>query len=127
MTKTPDSLHPKCPSLLIIEDEKDIRESLQQALEFEGYNVSSAENGQEALRLLNAIQGPCLILLDLMMPIMNGWEFLDALKDDHILATIPVVIVSAYSDRAKTVKASGFVKKPIDLDILFRIVKKYCN
>ena len=70
---------------------------------------------------------PSLILLDLMMPVMNGWEFADALETDGAYADIPIVTVSAFSDPEKRIRAKGFIKKPIDLDILFAFVRKYCG
>ncbi|MGZ3709088.1 MAG: response regulator, partial [Bdellovibrionota bacterium] len=116
-----------CQSILIVEDDTDIRETLQQILELEGYTVLTASNGQEALDLLPQVARPCLILLDLMMPVMNGWEFLELKKksDDISLATIPVVVVSAAGERAKQIPASGFIKKPIELESLIQSVRKY--
>lgn len=113
-------------SLLVIEDEKDIREVLRSALELEGYRTFTASNGQEGLQALERLPRPCLILLDMMMPVMNGWEFLKALKESDVLATIPVVVVSAAGERARDSKANGFIKKPIDLDLLLELVKRYC-
>lgn len=118
---------PHCRSILIVEDDNDIRESLAQVLELEGYNVSTAANGKEALELLTTIKRPCLILLDLMMPVMSGWEFLNAQRDDMMLATIPVVVVSAAGEKAKSTPASGFIKKPIDLPVLLSMIEQYCS
>ena len=70
---------------------------------------------------------PSLILLDLMMPVMNGWEFAHALESDGAYAHIPIVTVSAFSDPDKRIRSKGFIKKPIDLDILFAFVRKYCG
>ncbi len=115
-------------SILIIEDDADIRESLQLALESAGYTIDVAGNGEEGLRKLQAIDRPALILLDLMMPIMNGLEFLAARRADQALASIPVVLVTAYGhlgDHATDL--AGLVRKPIDLDELLRIVSQYCG
>ncbi len=125
MTELPP--HP-CRTILIVEDDAAIRTALQVALELEGYAVKTASQGREALDLLPLIDTPCLILLDLMMPIMNGWEFAKALREDMILAPIPVALVTAYSEEAATFQgAQALIKKPVDLELLFTVVKKYCG
>lgn len=116
-----------CQSILIIEDDEGIRSTLRLMLELEGYTVLVAENGKEGLEILPRMQRPCLILLDLMMPVMNGWEFMQALEKDMILATIPVVIVTAYGSRGIETKAQGLIKKPVKLDELLSLVKRYCG
>src|SRR5215471_13743137 len=88
-------------SILLIEDEVDIRTILKDALEWEGYCVYTASNGKEGIDLLTKIPPPSLILLDLMMPVMNGWEFADALDVDRACRDIPIVILSAFSDPGK--------------------------
>ena len=115
-----------CKSVLVVEDDQSIRDLLKIALELDGYEVSTAENGQIALDLLPQMPKPCLILLDLMMPVMDGWAFAAKLEKDVVLATIPVVIVSAFSDKGKDIKAKAFIKKPVDLEALFLVVKKWC-
>lgn len=118
----------KCATVLIVEDDRDIREALQQAIELEGYNVEVAENGAVGLEKLAVVQRPCLVLLDLMMPVMNGLEFLNALHADEMLATIPVLMVTAYGKMAAEARGTvGLVKKPIDLDVLLNFVKQYCR
>jgi CheY-like chemotaxis protein len=113
--------------ILIIEDDADIRESLQQVLELEGYTVYTAGNGKEGLALLQRIERPSLILLDLMMPIMNGWEFLEAQRADAQVADVPVVIVSAANDVSKISRAAEIVKKPVDLDQLLDLIARYAH
>src|SRR4051812_16237966 len=103
----------RCRSILIVEDEELIRATLSLALEFEGYLVFTAANGKEGIELLPKVERPCLILLDLMMPVMNGWEFVDALEKDMILATIPVIVVTAFNNNTKTIHAKKILKKPI--------------
>ena len=115
-----------CRNILIVEDDDEIRNALRFALESEGYKVFTAANGKEGLGILPQIARPCLILLDLMMPVMNGWEFANALEKDMVLAGIPVVIVTAFSDQGASIKSKGIIKKPVDLDALFRIVRKWC-
>jgi CheY-like chemotaxis protein len=113
--------------ILVVEDDMDTRESLRDLLDIAGYDVSMASNGKEALERLTSIE-PCLILLDLMMPIMSGPEFLDVRCENDRIARIPVVIVSAWpkeAERATTVQ--GFIKKPIDLDTLTSVINEYCS
>jgi CheY-like chemotaxis protein len=117
----------KCKNILIVEDEKSIQEILKDALEMEGYSVFTADNGKEGLAKLPTIPTPCLILLDLMMPVMNGWQFAEAISKDMVLATIPVVLVTAYGERAKLVPSKGIIKKPIDFEFLLKTVEKWCN
>jgi CheY-like chemotaxis protein len=117
-----------CNKILLVEDDVDIRTTLKEVLELEGYDVVPAGNGREAFDALqNMKEHPCLILLDLMMPIMNGWEFLEAQQAASLLSTIPVVVVSAAGDKAKSAKAHGFIKKPIEVDGLLKMIKQYCS
>lgn len=114
-------------TILIVEDDESIRETLQAVLELEGHDVLTAENGQEGLNLLATHPKPCLILLDLMMPVMNGWEFAATIEKDAKLASIPVIIVSAYNDKATNIKSIASLKKPIDLRSLNETIKKWCT
>jgi CheY-like chemotaxis protein len=123
-----------CMSILIIEDDLDIQGAIKESLEIEGYkNIYTANNGQEGIDLLNSIESPCVILLDVMMPVMDGWEFLKIAKehnDNNKIATIPIVVVSAVPNAGKLAAASGavgFVKKPINLDALLGTVRQFCN
>ena len=114
-------------NILLIEDESDIRTILKDALEWEGYRVFTAANGKEGLEILQRMPTPHLILLDLMMPVMNGWEFADALQTDGAYVDIPILAVSAFSDLETTIPAKGFIKKPVDLDLLLSLVKEHCG
>jgi CheY-like chemotaxis protein len=120
-----------CSQILIVEDDADIRDTLQQILEIEGFTVATADNGRDALdRLLHESQ-PCLILLDLMMPVMNGWEFLQVLKHQHqhVLATIPIVVVSAAADLTTVQERYGCqaLKKPVSIPILINLARELCE
>jgi CheY-like chemotaxis protein len=123
----------QCKSVLVVEDNVDIRETIVQVLEVEGYPVSSAANGAEAVELLKTMPKPCLILLDLMMPIMDGWQFLEKQKEDTVFASLPVVLISALPAKAalanaKAVeKAVGFIMKPVSLITLLDVVQQYCG
>ena len=116
----------QCSSVLIVEDEETIRDTLRLSLELEGYEVRTACNGKEALEVLPRMRRPCLILLDLMMPVMDGWGFVDAVDKDVTLATIPIVVVTAFSGSEKSIHAKQIVKKPFDLNELLHIVGQYC-
>lgn len=111
----------------MVEDDRDIRETLRDALELLGHAVAVAADGREALSVLAAMERPCLILLDLMMPIMSGPEFLNALRADQARADIPVVIVSAWGAQATKFDAQGYLQKPVDLDELVRYADRYCG
>lgn len=118
---------PCCQSILVVEDDDDIRNVMIDVLESEGYHAEAAVNGKEALELLRKINKPCLVLLDMMMPIMNGREFLDKVMEDSYLAPIPVLIVSAVADKTNTQGAVGFLKKPVDIEMVLEMVDQYCN
>jgi len=123
----------QCQNILVIEDNNDIRDTVEDVLRTEGYNVYSVCNGREALLALKKIQGPTLILLDMMMPLMNGWEFLEAQKADAKFANLPVVVVSALGPEAALIKdsevvnARAYIRKPIDLNTLMNVVQAYCG
>lgn len=117
--------------VLIVEDDFEIRSTLCDVLSSEGYKVLGAENGRVALDLLNKTEKlPGLIIVDLMMPIMDGYEFRNhQLKDDKF-SEIPTVLFSADGQLTHKAQAAGiteFIKKPIDLDDLYSLVKKYCE
>lgn len=117
-----------CHRILLVEDNEDLRNLESEILEAEGYKVDVATNGQEALDVLNQTRhNPCLILLDLMMPIMNGMQFLNIMKANPLYANIPVLIVSAVAKHSKIDGVVGHMQKPINLDKLFDIVEKYCQ
>lgn len=113
--------------ILIVEDDIYIRETLQMALELEGYVVRTAAEGAKGLEALNQTELPCLILLDLMMPIMNGWEFAEAVGKDSVLSQIPIAVVSAFAEKASKIPAKAVINKPIDMDLLLKIVQECCG
>jgi CheY-like chemotaxis protein len=116
--------------VFVIEDDPDIRDMITQILELEGYAVRSATDGSDALMQIRQGDGyPALILLDLMMPVMNGWEFRNAQLQDPGLAEIPVVVLSGdgtVAAKAGTMHANGFLKKPVDLNALLQTVERFC-
>jgi CheY-like chemotaxis protein len=98
-------------SLLLIEDDELLRGAMKMVLEWEGYHVACAGNGREALDLLRAGPRPSCILLDLMLPVLDGWTFRHKQKRDPALADIPVVVVSA-TDPTGWPDAARHVQKP---------------
>ena len=116
-------------TLLLVEDDIDIRIDLAEILREEGYHVVTAGNGAEALSELRAGLRPCLIILDLMMPGMNGWEFRDEQRRDPELAGVPVVVLSSISDiahHATALGAAGYLEKPVKLPALFEALARHC-
>ena len=116
--------------VLVVDDDRDIRESLIETLEDHGYAAIGAGNGVEAIDVLRTHPArPCLILLDLMMPVMNGWEFREAQRRQPDLASIPVVVVSAAGPRAEipAIPADGWLSKPVDFDALLATIRPFCR
>jgi CheY-like chemotaxis protein len=114
------------PTILVIEDDPTIRLTLRAVFESEGYDVLSASNGKAGLELLRVMQPPSLILLDLMMPVMTGWEFLREIQKDTKVSPIPVVVMSAGGITPLT-HAKHFLKKPLDIDDLLQIAVRFCK
>jgi two-component system response regulator MprA len=115
---------------MLVEDDADIRAMISMLLELEGYRVVASSNGNDALRMLRDGERPCLILLDLMMPVMNGWQFRAEQARDPAIARIPVVIISGDGhavEGAASARAAGYLKKPIDLDTLLRTVQRFAD
>ncbi|HEY8212001.1 MAG TPA: response regulator [Myxococcaceae bacterium] len=111
------------PQILVVDDDPDILEALSEILEAEGYAVDRARHGQEALARIEQ-RRPDLILLDLMMPVMDGWEFSQALRQRGD-SDIPVVVLSADRQagaKARVVGARGFLAKPFELNELLKVV-----
>jgi len=115
-------------TVVVIEDDEAIRESMFDLLTMEGYTVLGFANGQEAINGLDKFSHPCLILLDWMMPIMDGAEFLVARQNLNSPArSAPVIVVSAVAGKiADAPTATGFLRKPLDLEVLLDIVAKHC-
>lgn len=112
--------------VLVVEDNDDLRELTRVILERHGYVVDEAENGAEALARLSAMKpAPCLVLLDLMMPVMDGRQLLERLQRDQMLATLPVVVVSAAANEP-IAGAKKTVKKPVSAETLVRVVERFC-
>ena len=121
---------PERGRILIVEDDSDLREALSEVLRDEGYSVAMAADGREALDRLRRHLRPSLILLDLTMPVMNGWQFRAEQRQDPALSGIPVVVLSAGDHLAEQMVPLGiadYVRKPIRLDHLLQTIERYCS
>ncbi len=107
-------------TVLVVDDEADIRESLRDALGDEGYQVVVASNGKEALQLLPGLSRPCAVILDIIMPVMSGTELYEAMLATPTLADIPVLMST--SDPSRVPRRVPVMKKPINLDRLLTAV-----
>lgn len=129
MTETAARVDPR--KVLIVEDDAAARATLSDLLTEEGYTCVEAAQGHEAIaRLSEPGAPPCAILLDLMMPSMNGWEFRKWQRAHPVFAEIPVIVLSAVRDgpgEAAQLGAAGFVAKPIDIEELLQLVERHCG
>lgn len=113
--------------ILVIEDDDATRDIMVELLQSLGYAARGAANGKEGLRELQQGPVPCVILLDLMMPVMNGEEFRrhQLRNPDH--ASVPVIVVSARSEGLPaTVSANGYIRKPVNIEHLLTVVEQHC-
>jgi CheY-like chemotaxis protein len=116
--------------ILVVEDDPDIRSGVAEVLREEGYEVATAAHGLEALEWLRTGNSASLILLDLMMPVMDGWEFRSEQLRDPQAARIPVVVLSGAGDvgqHAASLGADGYLVKPLSLEALFGTAERYCR
>jgi CheY-like chemotaxis protein len=109
--------------LLIVEDDEGARAALGDIFDFEGYQVALCANGKEALEYLRSEPLPALIILDLQMPVMNGWQFRREQNKDARFAAVPVVVITALQS-AGDIDVAEIVHKPIDIDRLLAVVRK---
>ncbi|MFT3771332.1 MAG: response regulator [Minicystis sp.] len=110
---------------MVVEDDEDIRRSLTELLEDEGYSVLVAQDGARALEVLEKGARPCLMLVDLLMPVMDGVELIQRLRGSQELAKIPVVVVSAASAIAPP-EGMRILRKPVGCEDVLREVERYC-
>jgi CheY-like chemotaxis protein len=112
--------------ILVVEDDHDVRDAMVQVLEAEGYAAVPASDGEDALERLDAGLAPCVILLDLMMPRMDGWQFIEQQRRRE--STVPIIVVSAYGSQEQ-VRSEGvvaYMRKPVDIDALLAAVGRHC-
>lgn len=115
------------PDVLVVDDDSAIRESVRDVLQLEGYHVVTAENGEDALSKTSGNK-PRVILLDVSMPVMNGWEFREAQLQDPNIRDIPVLVFCAGNKndaRPPGITAAGFLSKPIDIDDLLQAIRPF--
>ena len=115
--------------VLVVDDDKDIRETLQELLEDEGYDVATARNGAEALERARQVQ-PGLVILDLFMPGMDGSEFRRRQLEDPEIAHLPVLVISAAAgleDRVSAMRPAGHLEKPVRLEELLGLIARFCG
>jgi CheY-like chemotaxis protein len=112
--------------VVVVDDDDDIRSTFADILRGQGYCVREARNGQEALDLLCTTGGePCLMLLDLMMPVMSGWEFIEEAQKRQLLGSVALVIVSAFVADGE-VEGFHTLGKPVALPKLIATVEQHC-
>lgn len=116
-------------TVLVVEDTDDLRELFLLVLRDAGYSAIGAENGGAALDLLEKMGNePCLVLLDMMMPVMDGKMFLQALHQTHQIAALPVVVVSAMVSQDQTIDgARKVIRKPVSPKVLLDLVRELCG
>jgi CheY-like chemotaxis protein len=120
---------PPC-TVLVVEDDHDVREALEEVLGGAGYGVITARHGAEALTHLRSGSLPALILLDLSMPVMDGAAFCAEQKKDPRLAPIPIIVLSAagaLADKVSALAVAGYLRKPVRLDDLLTTVERFCS
>jgi CheY-like chemotaxis protein len=116
-------------TILVVEDDADILNALILVLEDAGYTVAGAADGRQALDYLRGNLPPRLILLDLMMPVMDGWQFRREQEQDPALASIPVLVISAgglTAQKAAALGAAGFLQKPVEVEALLDAIRRHC-
>ena len=113
--------------ILVVDDDEDIRKLLTKFLESEGYDVFTAIHGKDALEQLQSAEPPGLILLDLMMPVMDGWDFVLAMHLDSKLSDIPTILITATPEKAQGIKPDRVVSKPLQLDRLLDLISERCR
>ena len=111
-------------TVLLVEDDAPLRELMREALELSGYNVVAADNGRDALAAMARIEHVCLIILDLLMPVMNGWEFFSEIQSRPALAEVPVVVHTSEPSQAPA--GARVLQKPIKLERLLSVVQEFC-
>jgi CheY-like chemotaxis protein len=119
---------PAAKQILVVEDNEDTRELYCAILRRNGYSVCEADNGESALEVLRGLpDDPCLVLLDLMMPVMSGPELLKILHQSERLARVPVVVLSAGGKPSDAPGAQKFVRKPVEPTVLLDVVREFCH
>ena len=117
-------------TVLVVDDDPQIRESLSELLDYKGYSVLQAENGRRALDVLKAVppRTPCIVVLDLAMPVLDGHQFLKYRAEDPRLRHIPVVVVSANPRPPQPLEGiEAYLQKPLEPEVLLEIIRRTCD
>ena len=117
-------------AILLVEDDPDARSAVAELLRLDGYEVSEAGDGQEALDSLRIGRRPCVVLLDLNMPGTSGWRFRAMQLRDRAIADVPVIALSGHGgleQQAQAMNLDGWLEKPLDFDKLLAIVGRTCR
>ena len=114
-----------CNSILLVEDDRDIMSALIEALRSEGYRPEQARDGIEALKKIERLSKPCLVLLDLLMPGMDGFTFISEIKQREMTGVVHIVVITAMS--RVNLEGIRVLAKPMDLDALFHVVDDVCG
>jgi two-component system, chemotaxis family, chemotaxis protein CheY len=114
-------------TILVVEDDHDVRDAFVQVLQSDGYEAVPACDGEEALTQLQGGLAPCLILLDLMMPRMNGWEFIE--HHGRLESRSPIIVVSAYGspEQLGSQDVIAYMRKPVDIEALLELIARHCR
>lgn len=121
---------PEADTILIVDDDARTRDGMRRLLELDGYAVQTAANGREALRLLFAGMRPCVIVMDMTMPVMNGFEFRQEQLQHAAIADIPFIAYSAVIDVARHgqhLRAAAYLEKPIEFQHMLAIIRQHCT
>jgi CheY-like chemotaxis protein len=120
-------MNPCSHLLLVVDDDPEFRDAISEILERDGYRVVRVENGREALEYLRGGDHPCVILLDMMMPVMNGWQFRREQQKDPSIQFIPVVMITASDERqVDLIPNNQVLTKPIRVNELLEFVHRFC-
>jgi CheY-like chemotaxis protein len=117
-------------TVLVVDDDPQIRESLSELLDNKGYSVIQAENGRRALDVLKEVppRTPCLVVLDLAMPVLDGHQFLKQRASDPYLRGIPVVVVSGNPRPLTPLEGiEAYLEKPLEPEVLLEIIRRTCD
>lgn len=117
----------RAPKILVVDDDESTRNSVREILEDDGYRVETASNGQEAIEKLEGGDLPALILLDLMMPVMDGWQFLSHQKTRPTPRHVPIVLLSGMAFIRDAPGVADFLSKPIRPDALLSCIRRFCG
>lgn len=110
------------PTVLIVDDDPDVREALELVVGLAGFPVTTAKNGKEAVEFLRQNQGPCTVLLDLMMPIMDGWEVLEIVESEKLLPLTRILVLTAFHE-PRLPTGVRLLPKPMTVDVIVDAIR----